>query len=219
MPKLSGRIALLLSVVGSLLVVLVGWFMLVSPQRSKAADLQTKVSAAELQLADAQRLLASPNRKQTEATLRAARRAMPDTPQTSEILRQLSTLVAASQTELDSIAPSAVPATGGAEPYALALSMKGRYFALQKFMRLLSASADVKNGKITGAGRLYTVDNIAFGGGGAEPGQGSVITATVNLNAFVYAPPVAAPAPTTTTTTDGTTTTSDTTTTATGATP
>jgi len=217
MPKLSGRIALAASVVGSLLILFVGWFMLVSPQRSKAADLNTKVSAAELQLADAQRLLASPNRKQTEATLRAAKRAMPDTAQTSEILRQLSAIVSASQTELDGISPSAVSATGGAEPYAISLNMKGRYFALQKFVRLLNQSADVKNGRITGKGRLYTVDSIAFGAGGTEPGQNDVITATVSLNAFVYAPPVAAPAPTTTDTT--TTSTSDTSTTASGATP
>ena len=139
MPKLTGRLALLLSVVGGLVILLVGWFMLVSPQRSKAADLSTQVSTAEVQLADAQRLLATPNQKQTEATLRAARRALPDTPQTSEILRQLSQFVAASQTELDSIGPGAVAATGGAEPYPLTLSMKGRYFALQKFVRLLAA--------------------------------------------------------------------------------
>ncbi len=91
--------------------------------------------------------------------------------------------------------------------------MKGRYFALQKFMRLLAASADVKNGKITGTGRLYSVDGITFGGGGADPGQSDVVTATVNLNAFVYSAVAPVPAPTTDTTT------SDTTTTATGATP
>ena len=81
-------------------------------------------------------------------------------------------------------------------------------------MRLLQQSADVKNGKITGKGRLYSIDSISFGGAGAAPGQASgAITATMNLNAYVYGPPVA-PAPTTTTTT-----TSDTTTTAAGTSP
>ncbi len=214
MPKLTGRLALLLSVVGGLIILLVGWFLLVSPQRSKAADLSTQVSSAELQLADAQRLLAAPNRKQTQATLRAARRALPDTPQTSEILRQLSGFVSESQTELDSIGPGAVAVTGGAEAYPLALSMKGRYFALQKFMRLLDSSADVTAGKITGSGRLYSVDSITFGGSGAGPGQSDVVTATVDLNAFVYSAAVPAPAPAPTDTTS-----SDTSTTAAGATP
>jgi len=212
MPKLSGRLALVLSVVGGLLILLVGWFLLVSPQRSKAAGLSTQVAAADVQLADAQRLLAAPNRKQTEATLRAARRALPDTPQTSEILRQLSAAVATSQTEINSIGPGAVNATGGAEAYPLTLSMTGRYFALQKFVRLLNSSADVKNGQITGKGRLYSIDGISFGGGGAEPGQSDVVTATVNLNAFVYSSVAPTTAPTDTTS-------SDTSTTAAGATP
>jgi hypothetical protein len=214
MPKLSGRIALVLSVIGGLLIVMVGWFFLVSPQRSKAADLSTQVASADVQLADAQRLLAAPNRKQTEATLRAARRALPNTPQTSEILRQLSAAVATSQTELESIGPGAVNATGGAESYPLTLSMTGRYFALQRFVRLLNSSADVKNGQITGKGRLYSIDGITFGGGGADPGQSDAVTATVNLNAFVYASAAAAAAAVPTDTTS-----SDTSTTAAGATP
>lgn len=212
MPKISGRVALVLCVVAGLLVVLIGWYALISPQRSKASELNTQVSAAELQLADAQRLLAAPNKARTAAALRAANRALPDTPQTSAILRQLSALAAASQTEIDSIGPGAVATTGGAQAYPLSLSMKGRYFALQKFARLLRQSADVKSGKITGTGRLYSIDSIGFGGGGAAPGQASgLISATIALNAFVYGQPVAAPAPTTTT--------SDTTTTASGTTP
>lgn len=213
MPKLSGRVAMLVSCVGVIVVLLVGWFVLVSPQRSKSSDLDTQIATADTQLATAQHLLAAPNKAATHAALVSAERALPDTPRTSAILRQLSGLVAASQTELDSIGPGAVAPTGGAEPFPLSLSMKGRYFALQKFVRLLRQSSDVKNGKITGKGRLYTIDNIGFGGGGAAPGQaGGLISATIGLNAYVYAPPpppVVAP----------TTTTSDTTTTASGATP
>ena len=155
----------------------------------------------------------TPNKQATAAALKAAERALPDTPQTSNILRQLSALVTASQTELDNIGPAAVATTGGAEPFPISLSMKGRYFALQKFVRLLRESADLQKNKITGKGRLYSVDSIGFSGGGAAPGQTSgLISATISLNAYVYAPPPApVPAPTTTTT--------DTTTTAAGATP
>jgi hypothetical protein len=157
-------------------------------------------------------VLATPNKVQTANALRAATRALPDTPQTSEILRQLSAMVAASRTELQSIGPAAVATTGGTEPYPLTLSLTGRYFALQKFVRLLQQSADVKGDKITGKGRLYSIDSISFGGTGAVPGQGAgAITATMNLNAYVYGPPVAPP--------PATTTTSDTTTTASGTSP
>ena len=64
--------------------------MLVSPQRSKADDLDTQIGAAEAQLTDAQQLLATPNKQATAAALKAAKRALPDTPQMSNILRQLS---------------------------------------------------------------------------------------------------------------------------------
>jgi hypothetical protein len=209
MPKMSGRLALLLSVVAVILVLLIGWFALISPQRSKADKLDTQISAAELQLGDAQRLLAAPNKAQTAAALRAANRALPDTPETSAILRQLSALAAVSQTEIDSIGPGTIATTGGAQPFPLSLTMKGRYFALQKFIRLLRQSADVKNGKITGAGRLYSIDSITFGGGGTAPGQSSgLVSATISLNSFDYAPPPPTPvAPATTTTTSDTTTT------------
>jgi len=214
MPKMSGRVALLVSIVAAILVVALGWFALISPQRSKASDLDTQIAAAQLQLADAQRVLSAPNKAATARTLRAAERALPDTPQMSKILRQLSALVSQSKTELDSIGPGAVTATGGAEPLPLALSMKGRYFALQRFVRLLAQSADVSKGKVTGNGRLYSIDSISFGGAGAAPGQSAgEISATITLNAYVFASaaaPAPAPAPTTTT---------DTTTTAAGATP
>jgi Pilus assembly protein, PilO len=212
MPKMSGRLALLLSVVAALVVLMVGWFVLISPQRSKADDLDTQIGAAETQLADAQRLLAAPNKAQTALALRDASRALPDTPQTSAILRQLSALAATSQTEVEGIAPGAITATGGAEPYPLTLTMQGRYFALQRFIRLLQQSADIKRGKITGKGRLYSIDNITFGGGGATAGQQrGVVSASIGLNAYVYGQAAAPAAPPTTT--------SDTTTTATGATP
>jgi hypothetical protein len=121
-------------------------------------------------------------------------------------------MAASSQTEIDSVAPGTVGTLGGAQPFPLSLNMKGRYFALQKFMRLVQQSADVKGDKITGFGRLYSVDGISFSGGGVAPGQTTgLISATVGLNAYVYAPPPPpAPTPTTTTTSDTTTTASGT---------
>jgi hypothetical protein len=206
-PKLSGRVALLLSVVAVILVVVIGWFALVSPQHSKSADLDTEIAAADLQLSDAQHLLAAPNKAQTAASLREAKRALPDTPQTSDILRQLSAITAASQTAITGIGPGTVSTTGGAEAFPLSLTMQGRYFGLEKFVKLLRQSADIKGDKITGKGRLYSIDNITFTGAGAAPGEtNGLITATVGLNAYVYAPPPP-PAPVTTTTTTDTTTT------------
>jgi Pilus assembly protein, PilO len=200
MSKINGTIALALSAAAVLVIALVGWFVLVSPQRSKASDLDTQIQAANAELASDQQLLAAPNKKQTEKTLRAAERALPDEPRVSEILRQLSALADKSRTELDGITPGAPVAAAGAEAVPIALTFQGRYFALQKLLRLVRASADLQNGHIVGSGRLYSVDGITFANGGTTPGQAGLVTATIALNAFVYTtPPVVATAPTDTT--------------------
>jgi Tfp pilus assembly protein PilO len=219
MKKITGPVALGLSAVAILAVLVVGWFMLVSPQRSKANTLDTQIGTLDAQLADAQHLLAAPNRRQTAATLASARRALPDTPQMSNVLRQLSAAAAKSRTELDTITPGLAVPGFGAAPLPMTVVVKGRYFAIQKFARLLRQSADVKSGKLAGKGRLYTIDSIGFTGQApAQPGQSSngAILATLAMNAYTYS--ATAPPPVATTSTD-TTTTSDSTASAAGATP
>lgn len=215
--KLGGTGTLLVTVAAVLLVAVVGWMALVSPQRSKANQLAAQNAAAQAQLATAQHALATENTHQDLAVLRAAARALPATPQVSQILRQLASLTATSNTELDAVTPSpAVPGgASGAEAVPLAVTVKGRYFALQHLLRLLRSSADVQGKKITGSGRLYTVDGIQFAsassGGGTSSGasQQGAVTATITMNAFVYAPSAVAatatpPATTDTTSTSGT---------------
>ena len=76
--KITGQVALVLSALAVLVVVGVGWFMLVSPQRSKVETLDTQIASLDAQLADAQHLLAAPNRRQTARTLAIAKRALPE---------------------------------------------------------------------------------------------------------------------------------------------
>jgi Tfp pilus assembly protein PilO len=216
--KITGPVALVLSALAILVVVGVGWFMLVSPQRSKVSTLDTQIGTLDAQLADAQHLMAAPNRRQTAATLATARRALPDTPQMANVLRQLAAAAARSRTELDSITPSVPIVASGAAPLPMTVAIKGRYFAIQQFARLLRQSADVKNGKVSGKGRLYTIDNISFTGQApAQTGQSAngAILASLTMNAYTYS--AAAPAPAATSA--DTTTTSGSTASAAGATP
>ena len=60
MERLNGRLSLTLSALGLLLVLLVGWFGVVSPQRSKAAALSVKLDTAESRLRIAQDLVRGP---------------------------------------------------------------------------------------------------------------------------------------------------------------
>ena len=139
-----------------------------SARRSNTLD--TQIATLDAQLADAQHLLAAPNRRQTAAALATAKRALPDTPQMSNVLRQLSAAAATRR------GPNSTASRRGSRslPPVLRLS-RSRWWSragisrIQKFARLLRQSADVKNGKLAGKGRLYTIDSIAFAG----PGSGA----------------------------------------------
>jgi hypothetical protein len=205
---MNGIMGVVVSSVAVLFVVVVGWFFFVSPQRSKADTLSTQVAAAKTELSGDEQLISTAKKQNTLGNAKAAERALPDTPRVSEILRQLTALAAESRTELDSIAPGTPIAYGTSQALPIALTFKGRYFGLQKLLKLLRQSAGVSGATIVSKGRLYTVDSIQFSGGGSAPagtpgsaGASANIQATINLNAFIYAPPpVVAVAPTDTST-------------------
>ena len=64
----------------------------------------------------------------------------------------------------------------------MTVSATGHYFGIQRFLRLLRASADLHNGHLVGNGRVYTVDSIQFTG---VP-TGGLVTATMAVNGFTY---------------------------------
>src|ERR1051325_9473795 len=88
--RVNGRLALLLVTAGVLLIILAGWYLLVSPQRAQATGLDGQIGDAQLKLADTQAFLRRSSGRQSVAELRRLRRALPDDSQMSEILRQLS---------------------------------------------------------------------------------------------------------------------------------
>jgi hypothetical protein len=212
MKKLGATGTLAVTIAVVLVVVGFGWFGLISPQRAKSSDLDTKTAAAESLLASEQHVISSASTKSSLAALHSAQRALPDTPQMSELLRQLSTYATEAQAELDSVTPTApVAATVGGEVQPLSVTVRGKYFAVQHFMQLLRKSADFKKGKITGTGRLYSVDSVQFAAapasGDSSSGASSKagVTATIGMNAYIYASmPAAATAAATATTTPST---------------
>jgi len=196
--RINGRLALLLAVGGLLVLLLAGWFVFVSPQRSKAAALDAQIGDTSLKLAATQTFLRSPAAHQSVADLRRLRVAVPDDQKMSEILRQLSWASRVSGVSITSITPSAPVASNGAQALPIALGVTGHYFRIGKFMHLLRTRAEVKDGKIHASGRLYAIDNVAF-----SSGDKGLITATLALDAFVFGstptPTATAATPTTTT--------------------
>lgn len=199
MNRMNGVTGVVASSLAVLVVVAVGWFFVVSPQRSKADQLGTQVDAAHSELMSDQQLIAAAKRQNTLGNAKAAERALPDKPKVSAILRELNGFAAQSRTELDNITPGTALQVGSAQALPITLTFKGRYFGLQKLLKLMRQNAGVSGSTIVAKGRLYTVDSIQFAGAAAATAQtgntsGSTgdIQATITLNAFVYngvAPP------------------------------
>jgi hypothetical protein len=204
LQRVSGRVAFLIIAVAIVLVILLGWFAFVAPQRSKASDLGAQISNTDLQIADNQKLVAGPVKQRSLAALRKLQRVVPAVADQPQLLRQLSAIARTSETELDGITPTTPVAGTSTTSLPLTVSLKGHYFAIQRFLRLLRASTDLRHGRVVGSGRLFTVDSVTFASGSGGSGStAGVITATLTVNAFLYAgtPAVATIAPPATTTT------------------
>jgi hypothetical protein len=195
--RINGRLAVLLAIVSVLLVVLVGWFVLVSPQRSKASALDGQIGDANIKLATTQTFLHSKAAHQSVADLRKLRVALPDDVKMSEILRQLAWASGKTGVRINTLTPSAPVASAGAQAVPIAATVTGHYFRIAKFMHLLRTRAEASGGKVHASGRLYAIDNVTF----STSDKSGLISATLNLDAFVNGTPPATSTTTTTTTT------------------
>jgi Tfp pilus assembly protein PilO len=180
--RLSKRTALAIAAVGVLAVVLVGWFALVSPQRSKASELDGKIgeSRTALQLADA--LTRGGQQRQTAAEARVLVKAMPNETQMSEILRQLSSAAKATRVRVNSVTPSAAAPLAGYEAVPMSIVVEGRYLGIANFLGRLRTLVGVGPQKVRAKGRLYSVDSVQFVGGSDE----TPLQATMTVNAYRY---------------------------------
>ena len=196
--RLNGRTSVLVAAAGLLLVMLVGWFAFVSPQRSKANELGVEITNTQDQLAATQALLEGPLLRQSTAELATLRTAIPDEILMSQILRQISEASRDAQVRVIGVTPQPVVKVDAADSVPMSVSIEGRYFAIRKFLRLLRSSADIRAQKVHASGRLFAIDSIAFTTGTAK--AGTPIQATLSVTAFAYSQPVVLA----TTTPDGT---------------
>jgi Tfp pilus assembly protein PilO len=216
LDRLNGRIALGLVSVAVLFVVLAGWFLLVAPKRSKAAELDGKTTDAQTELSSTQRFLHSSAGRDSVLELKQLTRAVPSDPKMPELLRQLSRASSVAGVRIDGITPGPMVSSTGGQALPLTVTVEGHYFRLQRFLRVLRSAAVVSADSVHVSGRLLAVDSIQFASGSTNSagGQGKgVITATLIVNGFVSTPgatPAAGQTSTssTTTTTDSTSTTS-----------
>jgi Tfp pilus assembly protein PilO len=201
-----------------LLVLLVGYFTLVSPKRSSAADLKQQTAAVQSQInnnrssAFTQALPAV-----RSASVFSATQAMPNRLDTPDVILELNALAQKSGISFDSIAPGGVSSTTttiSPDPFAtepIQVQFTGSFYNLLTFLQRVRNLVRVQNGKLFTAGRLFDVSSVSLAQG--EKGWPQV-QATLTINEFVpqsvvATTPAAAGTDTTSTTTPATTTSSD----------
>lgn len=213
----TAQVALVASVL--VLVAVIGYFALIAPKRSTAADLKKQTAAVQQQIAQNR----STAFMQALPAVRAASvfsvaKAMPTQLETPNVILQLNQLAVDSGITFDSITPqgaagtASVSTTGPTDPFAvepIQVQFTGSFYNLLAFLQRLRNLVRVENGHLNAAGRLFDVSDIAFAQG---PKGFPQIQSTLTVNAFVPQQPQslsAAPGSTdtTSTTTTGTTTT------------
>ena len=162
---------------------LIGWFGLVSPQRSKSSDLDQKIADAKTQLVVAKADAHSRTGSKEGASAIVLTRAMPARVAMPSVLRQLLRAAHRSDVRLDSVTPQAATPGTGYATVPLDLSVTGRYFAIQSFLHRLRTQTRVVGDHVKSSGRLFSVETVNLAAGEKDLPQ---LTATIHLNAFTY---------------------------------
>ena len=203
---------------GLLLVVVIGYFALISPKRSTAASLKKQTAAVEAQI--------NSNRSSAftqalpavrSASVFAVTQAMPNNLDTPDVILTLNQLARDSGISFDSIqesgsSASAVTTTGSTDPFAtqpIQVQFTGSYYDLLAFLQRVRNLVRVENGKLFTAGRLFDVSNVTLAEGRNQWPQ---VQATLTINEFVpqsVTATVPGSTDTTSTSTTATTTTSN----------
>ena len=191
MRALSPRTVTALGIAVGLLVVVIAWFLLVSPWRSEASDLADRIAETETELAErrAQRSV-GPVEPVRVADLFRLTQALPEETGMPELVLGLPREARASGVVLRSIAPEAATVANGYESLPLTIVVRGRYAAVTSFLGRLRRQVVVADGRLRTRGRLFSVGSIALGEA-AEAGFPLLdATLTVNAYAFEEVPPV-----------------------------
>jgi Tfp pilus assembly protein PilO len=189
--RITNRTAVAIAAVGLVAIVLVGWFAVVSPQRSKASELEGKIADSQVALAQAQALNRPEQKREITAEARTLTKAMPDQTRMSEILRQLSWAAKSTRVRVTSVTPAAAAPLAGHEAIPMAVLVEGRYFGIANFVGLLRKQTQVSPEKVRATGRLYSVDQIQFD---ESPDDKRFLQATLMINAYRFGGAAAAAA-------------------------
>jgi len=196
-----------LTAVAVVVALAVGWFLLVSPKRTEAAELRTQTQQQEDANVKLQSRIAQLKAQSADVPKQRARLAeiavnLPAAPQLPTLIRQLSTAARQSGVELASLAP-AVPSvlaagpTGASAPVAggasatsglamipIVVTADGDFFEVEQFLN-----------KIEGFKRVFLVTGLTIGPAKDAKSAGGDVQAVINGRVFMTSATVAPAVP------------------------
>ncbi len=209
--KLNPNVQIALAVVWCVVLLAAGWFLLVSPRKSKAADLAKQAADVQAQI-DRNRQLALTTK--TPEKIRIAdifklTKAMPNEEDMAGVILQLSRVADASGVHFTAITPSAQTAGAGFTQRQVSIAFVGNFYGLSDFLFRLRNLVTVRSGNLEATGRLFNIESLQFA---EAPQHFPQIQATLVVDVYMYgtvaatgSTPAPAPAPATTATDTGAT--------------
>jgi Tfp pilus assembly protein PilO len=212
--KLDPRLQIGLAALWCILLLAGGWMLLVTPQKTKAADLAKQAESTQAQIDQNRQLAllqAHPAEPIRVADLFKLTKAMPNQEDMGGVILQLSRAAESSGIRFMSITPADQVVDTGFTRRKIAITFAGNFYGLSDFLFRLRNLVTVRSGELQATGRLFNVDSLRFDQG---PDAFPQIQATLDVEVYMYGAPGApvtpapAPAPASTDTTATTTTSS-----------
>lgn len=185
-----------LGAVGAVGLLAAVWFLAVSPQQSKADDLDRQVSAAQGELVQRKLELATPSAPLTVKagdTFRLAK-ALPDATNMAGMILDLNRLAGRHKLVFTSITPSTPLAATGFVAQPVGIEVQGRFTDVSRFLGDLRGLVRVQKRRLDARGRLYstTIVNLTEG-----DNKFPNVKAAVTVESYTFFAPSAAAAPAT----------------------
>jgi Tfp pilus assembly protein PilO len=186
--RANRKAAIALIVGGDLIMLMLGWFLLIGPQRATASEISHATAATEAQIVEASRPIATPTPAavQTQPDIRTAdlyslAKAMPSEIDAPDLLLELNLLARQSGVTLGTISPGDVAVAGSYSVVPVSVSLTGDFYSLTDYLYRLRTLVGVAGGRLRTAGRLYSVGQLSVTGGTGGPLQ-----ATLTVSAYVW---------------------------------
>jgi Tfp pilus assembly protein PilO len=177
---------------GDILLLLMGWMLLVSPQRSTAQSIARSVQATQAQIIEARKPVVQPKAvtQPTQPEIKTAylyklSKAMPMTQDMPNLLLELSQVVRNSGVQLTSLSP-APPDPSGTTGVTLAVT--GDFYSLTDLLYRLRGLVAVHDGALDVAGRLFTIKSIGL----TPTGAGKALNGSIQLTTYTFGAQAAA---------------------------